>query len=296
MPKKKYHFILLILGFLLPTLSCNLNLKTNPPTENLMASPSSVVSNEENTDTSWSSGTPTHPAPRHTSTSPPGGQPDKITPSPTPIQSTPTPVANIDVLLSSCPAPMELERFNTDFDIVFEPELHFPHYACQNGTGPNGNVNPQLAFYQALRVIHSLQFDTTLPWTDQTLYNWLKSTIDGAVLNETEVSYCCDPTNRIVIKAFLLHQDDYQFWVNPQSGSGLIGFIGLLVHEARHAEIGGHTCGTDDETLEELGAWGTQYYLYKFMAENTPKGYFTDLQRQSAMSHANTALNRICNP
>jgi len=296
MPKKKFHFILLILCFLLPTLSCNLNLKTNSPTENLMASPSSLVSPTPKTETSWSSDTPTHPAPRHTLTSTPSEQPDKGIPSLTPIQCTPTPVANIDILLSSCPTQMELERFKTDFDTVFEPELQFPQYACQNGTGTDGNVNPQLAFYQALRVIHSLQFDANLPWTDQTLYNWLKSTIDGVILNETELSYCCDPENRIVIKASLLNQKDYQFWVNPQSGSGLIGLIGLLVHEARHAEIGGHTCGTDDETLEELGAWGTQYYLYKFMAENTPKGYFTDLQRQIAMSHANTALNRICNP
>jgi hypothetical protein len=220
------------------------------------------------------------------------------TPSPTPHppQPSPTPAANIDVLLSICPSEAELERFKSDFDILFDPDLGFPTYACQNGTGPGDTINPRLTFFQALRAIHALQFDQSLPWTEYSLYDWLKNTINGMVLTETEFSHCCEAENRIVLKADLLEQADNLVWANPQSGGGLIGFIGLIVHEARHAEVGGHTCGTDDETLEELGAWGVQYYLFIYIAEHSPQGFFTEEQIQAAQSHADTAIGRICHP
>lgn len=296
MLKKKQYFIGFLISIILPTLACNLNLASDPTSQLPPSSPSPMEVTTEEPSTSLPKTTPTHPTPVQSSASTTEELPERSRPTRTPIQISPTPVANIDILLSSCPTQAEMERFKSDFDILFDTDNDIPEYVCQNGTGPDGNVNPRLALYQGLRAIHSLQFDPSLPWTDQTLYDWLKSTINGVILTETDLSYCCDAENRIVLKATLLNQSDYRFWVNPQSGSGLIGFVGLIVHEARHAEIGGHTCGSDDKTLEELGAWGTQYYLFKYIADNTPQEFFTDLQRQTAINHANTALTRICNP
>jgi hypothetical protein len=207
-----------------------------------------------------------------------------------------TPVDNIDTLLTSCPSEAELERFNSDFHILFDQTISYPPYDCHNGTGPNGEVNPKLALFQGLRVIHALHFTQPLPWTETNLYEWLKAAINGIVITDTEFSHCCDMSMWISLKADLLNQPDYRLWINPQSGSGLIGLIGLIVHEARHAEIGGHTCGNDDQTLEELGAWGIQYYLFQYMAEYTPSDFFTQEQRQMAINHANIALSRICYP
>ena len=153
-----------------------------------------------------------------------------------------------------------------------------------------------MALYQGLRVIHALHFDQSLPWTQRNLYVWLKEAIHGIVITDAEYSYCCQAGKQIVLKADLLYQPDYQVWGNPQSGGGLMGLVGVIIHEARHAEIGGHTCGADDATLEELGAWGVQYYLFLYMAENTPATFFSQDQRQMALDHADTALTRICNP
>jgi len=208
----------------------------------------------------------------------------------------PTPVENVEIVLSTCPTESELERFNTDFHILFDSAIAFPPYDCQNGTGPGGEVNPKLVLFQGLRVIHALQFNQPLPWTELSLYEWLKGAIHGIVITDVEYSYCCEAGNEIVLKGELLSQTDYQAWANPQSGVGLMSLVGLIVHEARHAEIGGHTCGSDDLTLEELGAWGVQYYLFLYMVENSAPDFFTQEQRQVASQHADTALARICNP
>jgi hypothetical protein len=201
----------------------------------------------------------------------------------------------VDAILATCPAQCELDQINQDFDIVFDEALGFPPYACQGGLDPGDGVNPRLAVYQALRAMKALSFDQPFPWTDETLYAWLQNAIDGIVLADTGVSYCCDPQNRIVLKADLLDQAFYATWYNAQYGVGLDTFVGLIVHEARHAEIGGHTCGTDDQTLQELGSWGVQYYLFTWLAEHSA-GWLSAEQKQGAAYHADVALSRICNP
>jgi len=119
--------------------------------------------------------------------------------------------------------------------------------------------------------------------------------IDGIKLTTTSVSHCCDPDNRIVLKSDLLGQASHATWYDPQSGIGLSNLVGLIVHEARHAEIGGHTCGHDDQTLEELGSWGVQYYYFTWLAEHSA-GWLTEQQKTGASYSADVALERICNP
>ena len=50
-------------------------------------------------------------------------------------------------------------------------------------------------------------------------------------------------------------------WIDPAIGGGLYDTAALFVHEARHNNGKPHTCGANDQTLDELGAWGAQYYL-----------------------------------
>jgi hypothetical protein len=188
-----------------------------------------------------------------------------------------------------------LAWFNSDFDIEFDDAAGLPPLACENGLDPSGGVNPRLAIYQALRVMAALDFDQPLPWTEKNLYAWLNGAIDGILLTTTDMSHCCDGQNRIVLKADLLSQPAFATWYDQQYGIGLDVLVGLIVHEARHAEIGGHTCGSDDQTLQELGSWGVQHYLFTWLAEHT-LGWLTPAQMQAALSHAQTALERICNP
>jgi hypothetical protein len=42
--------------------------------------------------------------------------------------------------------------------------------------------------------------------------------------------------------------------------------VQLIVHEARHAEGPEHTCGPNDMTIDELGAWGAVYYFSRALA------------------------------
>jgi len=253
--------------------------------------------------------TPTNPPPQATGTSPPPVSPAQPPADPTrsarptatatelvPSSMPPAPVANIDALLRTCPGEAELGRLEVDFEIVFDPAVALPPYACVDGRGADGMVNPRLTVYQALRAVNALRFDAPLPWTDLSLYDWLGEAIDGLVLTTTDVSYCCDEGNRIVLKADLLSQPQLAVWYEASSGIGLMGLVGLMVHEARHAEIGGHTCGNDDQTLAELGAWGVQYWLFTWMAEHAPAGLLSEEQAAAALGHAQTALARICNP
>jgi hypothetical protein len=210
----------------------------------------------------------------------------------------PSPVLgwSIDAVMQSCPSQAELALLEQDFDLSFDPAAGLPPFACQDGLDPGGGVNPRLVLYQALRAISALTFSEPLPWTDLSLYEWLRNAIRGIVLTNTELSYCCDPQGRIVLKADLFSQPFLASWHDAQQGVGLEGLVGLIVHEARHAEVGGHTCGNDDLTLEELGAWGVQYWLFIWMAEKTPPTMLTAEQRDGALGHALTALGRICNP
>ena len=223
-----------------------------------------------------------------------------VTPTPTEVATSsgfpcPQALQSVDAIMTSCPTQCELAWFDNDFDILFDDAAELPAYACQNGLDPGGGVNPRLAVYQALRVMAALSFDEPLPWTEQNLYSWLRDAVDGIMLTTTDFSYCCDGQNRIVLKADLLSQPAYASWFNPQIGIGLDVFVGLIVHEARHAEIGGHTCGTDDMTLQELGSWAVQHYLFTWLAEHTT-GWLTSAQMQAASGHAQVALGRICNP
>jgi len=271
---------LAILAAALATLACNL-IQITPTTNPTRALATDAPSEVRPTRTSQADNPTATSAPTAAATS-------SVLPCPVVTE-------NVDAIMTSCPTQCELARFNSDFDIVFEEAAGLPPYACQDGLDPSGGVNPRLAVYQALRVIAALSFDQPLPWTALDLYSWLDGTIDGIVIADTDVSYCCDSQNRIMLKADLLSQPAYASWNDPQIGIGLDVFVGLIVHEARHANIGGHTCGFDDQTLQELGAWGVQYYLFTWLAEQT-SGWLTPAQIQASLGNAQTALGRICNP
>lgn len=215
---------------------------------------------------------------------------------PVPSSTASVPVAEIDALLRTCPNDAELGRIQADFEIVFDSRARLPEYSCTPARIVAGEGNPRLAVFQALRAIEALQFEAPLPWTGLSLYDWLGEAIDGLVLTTTDISYCCDAANRIVLKAGLLSQPQYAVWYDPSAGIGLMNLVGLIVHEARHSEIGGHTCGNDDQTLNELGAWGVQYWMFTWMSDHAHAGLLTEQETSAAHEAAQSALERICNP
>ncbi len=121
--------------------------------------------------------------------------------------------------------------------------------------------------YQALLAMAYIPFDAPLPWTETPLLEWLGDSINGVRFrNDIQNSYCCDPQGVINIQTQNLAALSTDRWIDPQSGTGLQGLMILIVHEARHNQGHSHTCGSEDNTLAEMGAWGVQYWLHWWLA------------------------------
>jgi hypothetical protein len=66
-------------------------------------------------------------------------------------------------------------------------------------------------------------------------------------------------------------------WIDMQSGTGVSGLLDVMAHEARHSEGYPHRCGTNDQTLQEMGAWGVEYYLDRWEGlHSTPSTFLQD--------------------
>ena len=68
----------------------------------------------------------------------------------------------------------------------------------------------------------------------------------------------------------------------------------LFVHEARHTFLP-HTCGSNDNTIDELGAWGVQYYTYLFLANHSDPSFIDPADQPAFRSDAESTCNaRFC--
>jgi hypothetical protein len=116
----------------------------------------------------------------------------------------------------------------------------------------------------------------------------------------------------IVIRSSLdldWEHDDYWNGIDENHPGGIAGLVGLLVHEARHAEGYPHTCAydeaaggyTDDQTMEEMGAWAVNALFFQWIADHSDVTYMTatdapsELYRDDARETAESlTANRIC--
>jgi hypothetical protein len=203
---------------------------------------------------------------------------------------------SIGAIMATCPLECELSAIESDFSIIFDEAVTMPAYECLEGHDPTEGENPRLVFYQLIRTMAALEFDQPLPWTDLPLYEWLGNAINGFVITSSPESYCCDDYGRIVISIDDLDRPLPTRWDSPHPNTGLCDLAGRIIHEARHAEVGPHTCGEDDTSTDELGPWGVQYYFYVWLAEHTPPGMLSDLELQCAIAHAQMQRIHFCNP
>lgn len=203
---------------------------------------------------------------------------------------------SISAILATCPLDCELSAIDTDFSIVVDQAIEIPTYECFEGDDPAGDENPKLVFYQLLRALGALEFDQPLPWTDLSLYDWLGNSITGFVITDAPESYCCDDHGRIVLSVEDLTRPLPARWDSPHPRTGLCDLAGMIIHEARHAEIGPHRYGEKDTSPDEYGPWGAQYHFYIWLAEHTPPGMLSDLELQCAIAHAQMNMIHFCEP
>lgn len=210
----------------------------------------------------------------------------------------------VDELISSCPPAAEIALIRSEFSLTFEGDPTAGSLVCRAEDGSADLTHLQERAIQALRAMKALSFARPLPWTSQGLYGWLNETIDGIRFrSDITYSFCCDPPGVINIQTRNLFaaQSPYKRWIDPQSGVGLMHLVGLYIHEARHNQGKGHTCGSNDATVTEMGSWGVQYYyelwlgLYggQFLATTSPTAtYYRDM----ALSGSASTMRFICSP
>jgi hypothetical protein len=162
-----------------------------------------------------------------------------------------------------------LAAIDADIKLIFESDPSAGHLVCTAAAGSRDLTSFKRIVYTTLLVMKKLEFNRPLPWTDKQLYTWFVNTVQGIRFRgDITNSSCCDPAGVVNIQTTDLAVNSTNKWIDPQLGTGAEGLLVLFVHEARHNEFGGHTCGTNDNTRAEMGAWGVQYYLETYLADN----------------------------
>jgi hypothetical protein len=189
--------------------------------------------------------------------------------------ATPKP-PNVQDLIDRCPTPAEIAGVEAGVKLSFEFDPTAGTLRCRAADGSADLTLLQLRAYQVLIVMQRLTFDQPLPWTDLPLYAWFTSTIDGIRFrNDIQNSFCCDPphTINLVTGLFALESDR---WLQAENRDANIqSLMVLMIHEARHSQGFFHTCGTKDQTLEEMGAFGVQYWTYMWLAYHSDPAFMT---------------------
>ncbi len=177
----------------------------------------------------------------------------------------------IDDVIGSCPSAAEMAAIDAVITITVEGgDPSAPTLVCTAAAGSRNLTKLMRNIYNVLRVAQKLRFSQPLPWSSQTsIWDWLRleSGVNMIRLrNDTGMSFCCDPPNAINIQIQNNVITTFDKWVEDNfAGAGLVGGLALIVHEARHHNGGGHNCGSNDDTLEQLGAWGAQLYFYVWL-------------------------------
>ncbi len=196
----------------------------------------------------------------------------------------------VDEMLAHCPTAAEIAAIDKDLTFTYDTDPTAGTLVCTAATGSADLTRLQERTYQALLAMKRLQFDAPLPWTNRSLYTWFVGAVKGIrYRSDIEDSYCCDPANVIDIQVppDPLHNMATlvtERWIKaPDFTVGLRDLVVLFAHEARHNEGKPHTCNRpedlnktacqngacSDQTLGELGAWGVQYYLLKWLADHS---------------------------
>jgi hypothetical protein len=142
---------------------------------------------------------------------------------------------------------------------------------CRAQDGSADLTRLQERAYQALLLIKDLEFDLPLPWTNLSLWDWFTRSVHGIQFVTGERALCCFPGGVIKVPAGAAY--------DPGFPTFAFGFV----HEARHADAWTpHPCGFRDNTIDQMGAFGVQYYLGVWIAEHAISPALTAEERRHA--------------
>lgn len=184
------------------------------------------------------------------------------------------PDSTINEIATACPTAAQVAAVDADLAITFDSDPTAPALVCHANQGSADLTLLQKHAYNAVLVMEAAAFDVPLPWTNLGLYDWFVAAIDGIRFRgDIAYSQCCEPANVINLRS-QLGSEETDAWMDPLTPAlGLAHTMLLMVHEARHNNGYPHTCGSDDNTIDELGAWGVQYYLHLWLADHAPDAF-----------------------
>jgi hypothetical protein len=182
--------------------------------------------------------------------------------------------------VSACPSAAALERIG--IPVSFEGEAGDPALVCREAEGSWDLTRSQKNVYNTLIFMQNVQFDAPLPWTNPTLWQWFRGSVEGIRFRtDASTNFCCAPARVINLIAWVA--DDTTMPVHLE----------MMVHEARHA--GGafpHTCGGTDRTLAEKGAFGVQHYTMLWLGTHWPEA--TQAEKDYALNRAASLRTVFC--
>ena len=177
-----------------------------------------------------------------------------------------------------CPSRAEIDQINQDISITFNNDTTAGSLVCRQQDGSADLSYLQALTFMQIAYMRRMAFTRPLPWTSESLYDWFRAAIRGVIVETgTGPSYCCSPSKVIHIA--------YSPTISSDPTPLTPGYVdpGVLVHEARHAEIGPHTCIMEktqtsvragDYTIAEMRAAGVEYSLFEWLAKysDEPQG------------------------
>lgn len=209
-------------------------------------------------------------------------------------------IYDIKEFLDQCPTndPV-IDTILKDFEIRLNNEI-VTEFPCTEPVAsiPVSSYSNPLIYLQTLRVIYYMDkhMANHLPWTDTTLYVWMKERVDGINIKDGVAGgYCCEEIDG---KIFFVtgNADDFNRGFDKK-WIGIAGNIDFFAHEVRHTEGNGYyhssCCGIAsgcDEKYDEadLGAYGIQHWLNKSWLDG-----FINVGART--SHNTSEINEIIN-
>ncbi len=165
----------------------------------------------------------------------------------------------IDQRLAGCPTRAALERIA---DVRQTWAFESAPLVCRASEGSADLTASQVRAAWSLIYMKELRFDRPVPWTSKPLYDWFRDLVGAVAFRPVPgISYCCDPGNVIVIR--------YAAPVEPLTWPSVRGLIGVLIHEARHIEVGNHRCGNLDVRVSDMNAFGVHNLFMTWIAEHS---------------------------